>query len=104
MPLYAGGRVAAAIDQARGGMDVAQLGVADARARIMVGAVAAYAEVLTARRIEARYDQLLGELTEVERQAGLRFKTGEIPASDLASATARRAEGQAGLAQAQGRR
>lgn len=104
MPLYAGGRVAAAIDQARGGMDVAQLGLADARARIMVGAVAAYAEVLTARRIEARYDQLLGELNEVERQAGLRFKTGEIPASDLASATARRAEGQAGLAQAQGRR
>jgi outer membrane protein len=85
-------------------MDVAQLGLVDARARIMVGAVAAYAEVLTARRIEARYDQLLGELTEVERQAGLRFKSGEIPASDLASATARRAEGQAGLAQAQGRR
>lgn len=104
MPLYAGGRVAAAMDQARGGLGVAQLGLADARARIMVGAVAAYAEVLTARRIEARYDQLLSELTEVERQAGLRFKTGEIPASDLANATARRAEGEAGRAQAQGRR
>jgi outer membrane protein len=104
MPLYAGGRVAAAIDQAHGGVDMARLGLADARARTIVSAVAAYAEVLTARRIEARFHQLEGELTEVERQAGLRFKTGEIPASELADATARRAEGDAGLAGAEGRR
>ena len=104
MPLYAGGRVAAAMDQARGGVEIARLGLADARSRTMVGAVAAYAEVLTARRIEARFAQLTSELTEVERQAGLRFKTGEIPASDLAAATARRAEGDAGFASAEGRR
>ena len=104
MPLYAGGRVAAAIDQAHGGVEVAQLGLADARARVIVSAVAAYAEVLTARRIEARFHQLVTELTEVERQAGLRFKVGEIPASELATATARRAEGDAGLAGAEGRR
>lgn len=104
MPLYAGGRVAAAIAQARGGVDMAQLGLADARARIIVSAVAAYAEVLTARRIEARFGQMADELAEIERQARLRFKAGEIPASDLASATARRAEGEAGRAQAEGRR
>ncbi len=104
MPLYAGGRVAAAIDQAQGGVEVAQLGLADARARVIVSAVAAYAEVLTARRIEARFHQLVTELTEVERQAGLRFKVGEIPASELATATARRAEADAGLAGAEGRR
>jgi outer membrane protein len=104
MPLYAGGRVAAAIDQAHGGVDMARLGLADARARTIVSAVAAYAEVLTARRIEARFHHLTSELTEVERQAGLRFKTGEIPASELAAATARRAEGDAGLAGAEGRR
>ncbi|KUR76734.1 TolC family protein [Novosphingobium sp. Fuku2-ISO-50] len=104
MPLYAGGRVAAAIDQAHGGVDMARLGLADARARTIVSAVAAYAEVLTARRIEARFRHLTSELTEVERQAGLRFKTGEIPASELAAATARRAEGDAGLAGAEGRR
>jgi len=34
----------------------------------------------------------------------LRFRAGEIPASDLAAATARRAEGEAGLAATQGRR
>ncbi|WP_229815572.1 TolC family protein [Novosphingobium pokkalii] len=104
MPLYAGGRVAAAIDQARGGQAVAALALADARSRVMVGAVAAHAEVLAARRIEARYQQLASELAEVERQAKLRFQAGEIPASDLAAATARRAEGEAGLAAAQGRR
>lgn len=104
MPLYAGGRVAAAIDQAHGGVDLARLGLADARARTVVATVAAYAEVLTARRIESRFRQLNTELTEVERQAGLRFKTGEIPASELATATARRAEGDAGLAGAEGRR
>lgn len=104
MPLYAGGRVAAAMDQARGQVDMAKLGLADARSRIILGAVVAYAEVLTARRIEERFGQLNSELAEVERQAKLRFKSGEIPASDLAAASARRAEGEAGLASAQGRR
>lgn len=104
MPLYAGGRVAAAIDQAHGGVDMAKLELADARSRTIVAAVAAYAEVLTARRIEERFRQLVTELAEVERQAGLRFKVGEIPASDLAMATARRAEADAGLAGAEGRR
>ena len=50
------------------------------------------------------FERLSTELAEVERQATLRFKTGEIPASELAAATARRAEGEAALAQAQGQR
>jgi outer membrane protein len=104
LPLYAGGRVAAAMDQARGGVDMAQHAMAGTRSQTMVSAVATYAEVLTARRIEKRFTRLATELAEIERQAGLRFKVGDIPASDLASATARRAEGEAGLAAAQGRR
>jgi outer membrane protein len=85
MPLYAGGRVAAAIASAKGGQTMATLAMDDVRSRVIVGAVAAYAEVLTARRIEARYQQMAAELSEVERQAKLRFQSGEIPASDLAS-------------------
>ncbi|EGD59632.1 TolC family type I secretion outer membrane protein [Novosphingobium nitrogenifigens DSM 19370] len=104
LPIYAGGRVAAAIDQAHGGQAIAALALADARSRTTVDAVAAYAEVLTARRIETRWQQTDGELAEIERQAALRFKAGEIPQSDLSSAKARRAEGTAGLAAAQGRR
>lgn len=104
MPLYAGGRVAAGMAQAQGGTEMARLAALDARARVTVGAVGAYAEVLTARRLEERFRQLSSELVEVERQTGLRFKAGEIPASDLAAAKARRAEGDAGLANAEGRR
>ena len=104
MPLYAGGRVAAAMDQARGKLEIAHLQLADARSQTMVAAVSAYAGVLSARRIEARFQQLSTELGEVERQTTLRFKTGEIPKSDLAAAIARRAEGEAALAQAQGQR
>ena len=104
MPLYAGGRVAAAMDKARGGLDVARLQTLDARSQTIVATVSAYAGVLSARRIEARFGQLATELAEVEREAGLRFKVGEIPKSELAAATARRAEGDAALAQAQGQR
>jgi len=104
MPLYAGGRVAAAMDQARGGVAIAHLRMIDARSQTMVAAVSAYAGVLSARRIEARFQQLTTELAEVERQAKLRFKVGEIPTSEVATATARRAEGEAALTQAQGQR
>lgn len=104
MPLYAGGRISSAIAQARGGTDVARLGKEGARLQTVVRAVSAYAEVLTARKLEARYGQLVDELAETERQAKLRFQSGDIPSSELAQARARHAEADAGLARAQGRR
>jgi outer membrane protein len=104
MPLYAGGRISAAIDQAKGGAEVARLGAEQARLQTILLAVSTYAEVLTARKLEARYSQLVGALTETERQAGLRFRAGEIASSDVAQARARSGEAFAGLAQAQGRR
>ncbi len=104
MPLYAGGRISSAIDQARGGADMAQFGAEQARLQTIVQAVSTYAEVLTARKLEARYGQLVRALTETERQAGLRFKAGEIASSDLYQARARSGEAFAGFAQAQGRR
>lgn len=104
MPIYAGGRISSAIDQARGGAAMARHGAEQARLQTVVLAVSTYAEVLTARKLEARYGQLVSELAETERQAGLRFRAGEIASSDLAQARARKAEADAGLAQAQGRR
>ena len=104
LPLYAGGRVASAIRQAQGGAEVARLGAEQARLQTVVNAVATYAEVLTARKLEARYGKLVEALSETERQAGLRFKVGEIASSDLAQTRARKAEALAGLAQAEGRR
>jgi outer membrane protein len=104
MPLYAGGRVSSAIDQARGGADMARFGAEQARLQTIVLAVSTYTEVLTARKLEARYNTLAIALAETERQAGLRYRTGEIASSELAQARARKAEADAGLAQAQGRR
>lgn len=103
MPLYAGGRIAAGIDQAKGGAAIAGFQAEQTRLQIVVGAIAAYAEVLTARKLNARFDQLVTELIETERQAELRFRSGEIASSELAQARARRAEAQAAQAQAQGR-
>lgn len=104
MPLYAGGRISSAINQARGGADVARFGAEQMRLQTILLAVSTYAEVLTARKLEARYGQLVRALTETERQAGLRFKAGEIASSDLYQARARSGEAFAGFAQAQGRR
>lgn len=104
MPLYAGGRVAAGIAQARGGAEMARLGVEQTRLQTIVDAVQAYAGVLTARKLEARYSRLAAALDETVRQAQLRFRVGEIAGSELAQAKARQAEAAAGLAQAEGRR
>lgn len=104
MPLWAGGRTGAAIDQARGGVGIARHQAEQARLETMVGTVAAYGEVLSARQIETRFERTVTALGEVERQAELRFRAGEIALSDLALARTRKAEAEAGLAQAHGRR
>lgn len=104
MPLYAGGRIASAIAQAKGGAAAAKAGADQARLQTIVQAVATYSDVLAARKLSARFGQLVTQLTEVERQAGLRFKAGEIPSSEVAQARARRAGAEAALAQAEGRR
>jgi outer membrane protein len=104
MPLYAGGRISSAIDQARGGAEIARFAAEQARLQTIVLAVSTYTEVLTARKLEARFGQLVTELIETERQAGLRFRAGDIASSELAQARARKAEADAGFAQAQGRR
>lgn len=104
MPIYAGGRVSSATDQARSGAEIARFALDQARLQTVVGAVTAYTDVLTARKLEARFAALVAALAETERQSALRFQAGEIPGSDLALARARRAEADAGFAQAQGRR
>lgn len=104
MPIYAGGRISSAIAQAKGGAEIAKLQAEQTRLQTIVQAVSSYAETLTARKLEARFGKLVTELTETERQARLRYQAGEIPSSELAQAKARKAEADAGLAGAQGRR
>jgi outer membrane protein len=102
-PLFTGGRIPAAIDQARGGSEIAKLQTEQLRLVTIVDAVTAYADVLTSRRLVDRYRHLMSELTETERQAQLLFRSGASASTELAQTRARKAEGEAGSVQAEGR-
>ncbi len=104
IPVYTGGRVEAAVGQARAASAIARSQLEQARLQTSVATVSAYTEVLTARATETSLKRSLDALREVERQAGLRFRVGEIASTEVAQAKARRAEAEAGYAQAQGRR
>lgn len=104
MPLYAGGRISAAIAQSRQGAELARFGAEQARLDTVVQAVSIHSDVLTMRKLEQSYARLAANLGEMGRQAMLRFNVDEISSADLAQVRARKAEAQAGLAQAQGRR
>ncbi|WP_447932491.1 TolC family protein [Sphingopyxis fribergensis] len=102
-PLYAGGRINAAIDQARAGSNAAALGKDMARQNLTLGTVSAYAEVLTARELVTSYGKLVDALGEIVRHTGLRYDVGDATSSEVAQAKARHAEGRAGLVQSEGR-
>lgn len=104
MPIYAGGRVSAAIAQSRQGAELARFGAEQARLDTVVQVVGNYSDVLTMRKLEQSYTRLDATLAEMERQAMLRFNVGEISSADLAQVRARKAEARAGLAQVVGRR
>lgn len=101
-PLYMGGRIGAGIAQARAGSEAARASEALTSHQIVVATVQAYGDVLVTRRMIALYEQMLGQMEEIQRQARLRFKAGESPSTDVAQAAARLAEAQAGLEGARG--
>ncbi|WP_448580379.1 TolC family protein [Thermaurantiacus sp.] len=96
-PLYAGGRIAAGKAAARAGEEAAGAARAFARAQLASDVAAAFSAVVVAgTAVRLREAQLL-QMREIERQAGLRFRAGEIPLTDLAQARTRLAEAEAGL-------
>lgn len=101
-PLFMGGRVSAGIAQAKAGSAAAHAGESMTRSQIVVATVQAYGDVLTTHRMVALYEQMVGQMEEIQRQARLRFKAGENPSTDIAQATARLAEAQAALEAARG--
>ncbi len=103
-PLFAGGRINAGREAAVAGRAGAQATLALTRATLAAEVANAYAAILTANReVELRRAQL-AQMAEIERQAGLRYKAGEAPSTDLSQARARLAETEAGLAAATGER
>lgn len=103
-PLFTGGRIAAVVDQARGGADAARAGLDGTRQQLTVAVVSAYAEVLTAGQLVDSYMRMETAMAEVVRGARLRFGVGDAASTDVAQAEARLAETRAGLIGAQGRK
>jgi len=97
-PLFASGALRAGVEGADAGVAGARDAYRAAEAELTVAVVAAYAEVLTAREGLATARRQSELLAEIARQAEARFEAGEIARSDLAEATARRAEALAGRA------
>jgi len=103
LPLFTGGRIAAAEQQAKGGAAAAAEQTHMTALNLRIAVVQAYSGVLTARQLINRYDKLIAALDEAVRQARLKFQAGEGTSTEIAQAEARRAEATAGLADAQGR-
>ncbi|BBC70986.1 conserved hypothetical protein [Altererythrobacter sp. B11] len=102
LPLFTGGRVGAAVQQAEGGSAAARLGTAHAALDLRLQVVDAYTTALSAREQAASYTALRASLAEVLRQARLAFTAGAGTSTEVAQAEARLAEAEAGLAGAEG--
>jgi outer membrane protein len=101
-PLFTGGRTLAGLDQARAGIAGAEAGVALTRSTIVMQTAQAYGDVLALRDLRSQFLRLEVQMTEIERQAALRFAAGEVPSTDVSQAAARRAEADGGLARVTG--
>jgi outer membrane protein len=101
-PLFTGGRAGAAIAHAKAGERAAAAGREAARAQLPADVASAYGAVLVAEEQRRLYERLVADTRELVRQAGLRFKVGESPRTDISQASARLAEAEAGIARADG--
>ena len=67
-PLFMGGRVSAGIAQAKAGSEAAHAGESMTRSQIVVATVQAYGDVLTTHRMVTLYEQMVGQMEEIQRQ------------------------------------
>lgn len=102
LPLFTGGRIAAATAQARAGVAAAQAGSEAVALELRVAVVRAYAGAVAARENANSYGRMVATLAEVRRQAGLRFQSGAGTSTEIAQAEARIAEAEAARAAALG--
>lgn len=101
-PLYSGGALTAAVDQARAGEAGAKARLVQAEDALQVAVARAYAGVRSAQALLEASQAQAKAFDEWARQAQRRFAAGEIPRSDLELTLARSAEARAGAARAQG--
>ncbi len=102
LPLFTGGRIGAAVQQAKAGHEASRLGVTIALLQLRIDVVSAWSDALKADQQIASYGKLSDTLEEQVRHAQLRFKVGDGTSVEVAQAQARAAEARAGLAMARG--
>ena len=103
LPIFTGGRIAAGRLQAEAGVAMAGLTSQITALDLRISVVRSYSAALAAEDEVLGYRKMDETLGEILRQARLRFEAGEGTSTEVAQAEARRAEGQAGLAAAEGR-
>lgn len=101
-PIFSGGRISAALAQAKGGRDLAALAMQSAALDLRLQVVRNYSQALAAREQVRSYEALCTSLTEALRQARLIYQAGAGPSTDIAQAEARLAEAESGLAASRG--
>lgn len=101
-PLFTGGRIGAAVDQARGGLEAARLARRIAARDLRTEVISTYTTALSARERSRAYETMVGSMQELLRQARLMFEVGAATSTDVSEAEARLAEAEVGLAAAKG--
>lgn len=100
-PLFTGGAVQARVRGAEADRRRADQTLRASAARLTVAVVQAYADVRVAEEAFLTAQRQSALMVELVRQAAERFEAGEIPRSDYAEATARRAQALAARAAAE---
>jgi len=103
-PLYAGGRIAGARAAASAGADAANAALIQSSAGLRAEVAQTFGGVLAADAGLVAAERLAKSIETAANQARLRFKAGEVPATDVQQAEARLAEAEAMLASAAGQR
>jgi len=101
-PLYAGGRIAGARAAARAGAEAADAALSQSRTGLRADVAQAFGGVLAANAGLLAARRLVQSIQTATAQTRLRFKAGEVPATDVQQAEARLAEADALLAGATG--
>jgi outer membrane protein len=101
-PIFAGGAVGAAIDQAEAGEAGAHAGFESARQGLVVEVAEAFEAVRLSAQGLALQQSQVAELSLVQDQAQRRFQDGAAPKTDVDEAAARLAGARADVARAEG--
>ncbi|GAC1620166.1 MAG: TolC family outer membrane protein [Nevskia sp.] len=99
-PLYTGGLVSAQLEAAKSRLEGARQSESGTRQQLLLAATSVHLDVMRDRAVIGIHQATVGTLEQARDDTQKRFKAGEATRTDIAQATARLAEAQAGLQRA----